>query len=151
MRRITISIEENLAQQFDDLIVRRGYQNRSEAFRDLLRGRIENERKSTHAAHYCVASVNYIYDHQERELASRLISLQHDHHDICVSAMHVPLDHHDCLETLFLRGAFKQVSDFADLVIAQNGVRHGNIHIVPVELNSDLHDTHPHVHLFPKT
>lgn len=151
MRRITISVDESLAQQFDDLIERRGYVNRSEAFRDLLRGHLENNRKYTQVVRHCVATVSYIYNHHERELASKMTALQHSHHDICVSTVHVHLDHDNCLETVVLRGAFKEVSTFADLLIAANGVRHGNIHIVPVQLDSPSRSAHRHAHFLPMT
>jgi len=151
MRRITISVNEELAVQFDDLIERRGYLNRSEAFRDLLRGHIEDSRISAQGARYCVANVSYIYNHHERVLASRLAAVQHEHHDICVSTMHVHLDHDNCLETLILRGTYKKVSAFANSLVAQSGVRHGNIHIVPVEIATPSHGEHRHVHFLPKT
>ena len=151
MRRITISVEDSLADEFDALIERHGYQTRSEAFRDLVRGRLENERKITNETRYCVANVSYIYNYHERELASRLAALQHDHHDICVSTMHVHLDHDNCLETLVLRGTYKQVNAFANSVIALGGVRHGNIHIVPVKLDSPTKKQHTHFHYQPKT
>lgn len=151
MRRITISVDEPLAQAFDDLIARHGYENRSEAFRDLLRHRIEGERKATWTARSCVATVTYIYDHEERALASRLTGLQHAHHDLTVSAMHVHLDHGSCMETVILRGRYKDVSIYADQLIAQNGVRHGNIHIVPVEMETAHRHDHKHLHFVPKT
>jgi CopG family nickel-responsive transcriptional regulator len=151
MRRITISVDESLAKQFDDLIERHGYQNRSEAFRDLVRERLEQERKTMHETRFCVATVNYIYNHHERELASRLVTLQHDHHDLCVSTMHVHLDHENCLETTILRGTFKAVSAFANSLVAQSSVRHGNIHIVPVEMDVPSRKQHSHFHFQPKT
>ena len=151
MRRITISVDEPLAQAFDDLIARHGYENRSEAFRDLLRSRIEGERKTTYTARFCVATVTYIYDHEERVLASRLMSLQHNHHDLTVSTMHVHLDHNTCLETVILRGKFKDVSAFADVLVAESGVRHGNIHIVPVDMATPHRHNHQHLHFAPKT
>jgi CopG family nickel-responsive transcriptional regulator len=151
MRRITISVDESLAKQFDDLIERHGYQTRSEAFRDLVRERLESERKIMHETRYCVATVNYIYNHHERELASRLMTLQHDHHDLCVSTVHVHLDHENCLETTILRGTYKAVSTFANSLVAQSGVRHGNIHIVPVEKDAPSRKLHSHFHFQPKT
>jgi CopG family nickel-responsive transcriptional regulator len=151
MRRITISVEEALAEQFDKLIETRGYANRSEAFRDLLRNHIESERKATGGALHCIATVSYIYNHHERELSSRLASTQHDHHDLCVTTTHVHLDHDNCLETVVLRGRVNAVSAFADSLIAQNGVRHGNIHIVPVQRETAAGSRHPHVHLMPRT
>ena len=149
VRRITISIDESLALQFDDLIERRGYINRSEAFRDLLREHLEHNRKISNEARYCIATVSYIYNHHERELASRLTSQQHAHHELCVSTMHVHLDHDNCLETVVLKGAFKAVSTFANMLVAANGVRHGNIHIVPVNMEAPTKLHHRHEHLLP--
>jgi CopG family nickel-responsive transcriptional regulator len=152
MRRITISVDEELAQQFDDLIERHGYENRSEAFRDLLRARIENERKaSPYKALYSVATVTYIYNFHERDLAARLARLQHEHHDLCVSSTRAVLDHSDCLENVILRGKFRDVDAFAKLLIAQNGVRHGNVHQVPLQLDTLSHSSHQHHHFLPNT
>jgi CopG family nickel-responsive transcriptional regulator len=151
MRRITISVEDALAEQFDKLIQRKGYENRSEAFRDLLRGHLEQERKATYTARYCIATVSYIYDYQERELASRLAALKHDNHDICKSTMLNHLDHHNCLETVVLQGEYKTVSAVANKLIAQSGVRHGNIHIVPVTAESPSKVFRSHLHLHPNS
>jgi CopG family nickel-responsive transcriptional regulator len=151
MRRITISVDDSLAEQFDELIERHGYENRSEAFRDLVRSRIEDERKVTYQARYCIASLSYVYNHHELELASRLAEIQHEHHDLCVSTMHVHLDHHNCLETLVLRGPYKQVNEFANSVIARSGVRHGSVNIVPVDMATPSLAQHRHPHFRPKT
>ncbi len=152
MRRITISVDDELAQQFDDLIERRGYENRSEAFRDLLRARIEDDRKSSSwRALHGVAIVSYIYNFHERDLALRLAALQHDHHDLCVSSTHVVLDHLNCLETVTLRGKFSDVDAFAHVLIAQNGVRHGLVHMVPLQLDTPSHAVHQHRHFLPKS
>lgn len=147
MRRITISVDEKLAQQFDNLIEQHGYENRSEAFRDLLRARLESERKaSSFKALHCVATVTYIYNFNERDLAARLAGFQHEHHDLCVSTTRVVLDHNDCLETVVLRGKLRQVDAFAKILVAQSGVRHGAVHLVPLQLNSPTHATHRHHH-----
>lgn len=151
MRRITISVEESLARQFDALIERHGYHNRSEAFRDLLRNRIESERKEADDVRFCVGTLSYVYNHHERELASRLASFQHDHHDVCVSTMHVHLDHDQCLETVILRGCYREVRAFADATIAQSGVRHGNLHIVPADADTPPASRHRHRHIHPTT
>jgi CopG family nickel-responsive transcriptional regulator len=147
MRRITISVDEELAQQFDDLIARHGYENRSEAFRDLVRARLEQERKELPwKALHGVATVTYIYNFHERDLATRLAALQHDHHDLCVSSSRIVLDHNDCLENVVLRGKFRDIDAFANMLIAQAGVRHGNVHIVPLQLNTPSHASHKHQH-----
>jgi CopG family nickel-responsive transcriptional regulator len=160
MERITISLDESLAHEFDHLIARRGYENRSEAFRDLLRRELEAERTSLGTGH-CVANLSYVYNHHERELGERLTRTQHDHHDLCVSTMHAHLDHDSCLETVILRGPVRSVRTFAEAIIAERGVRHGSLNLVSVNLTHAGHDhhdhgnageshSHDHVHLKPR-
>lgn len=158
MRRVTISLDESLARQFDALVEQHGYQNRSEAVRDLVRQWLEHERIEAGAASSCVASVTYIYDHHERELTRRLTAHQHEHHDLCLSTLHVHLDHQNCMETAILKGPAAAVQSFANQLVAERGVRHGNVHLVPVEMDLAGHKkghahAHllPHVHLHPKT
>jgi nickel-responsive transcriptional regulator NikR len=100
MERFTISLDEKLASEFDRLIRERGYLNRSEAVRDMLRGKLDTLRLEDQQAPFCVASLSYVYNHHERDLAERLTELQHDHHDLVVASTHVHLDHENCLETV---------------------------------------------------
>lgn len=141
MERITISLDEALAREFDALIARRGYQNRSEAFRDLLREHLEAARQSEAAggAGQCVANLSYVYDHHARDLAERLTRLQHEHHDLTVATMHAHLDHDNCLESVILRGPTASVRAFADALMAERGVRHGRINIVSVDVANSAH------------
>ncbi len=158
MERITISVDDDLLAQFDSFMERNGYGNRSEAFRDLLREKLESERLETDETGQCVGCLTYIYDHASRELASRITHTQHAHHDLGVSTLHVHLSHEDCLETVILRGEIKRVKSFANAVVSQPGVRHGNLHLVPteVEVGRHRHGTNgpgstAHVHSRPKT
>src|SRR3954452_17954455 len=102
LERVTISLDEALLAEFDHYIARKGYQNRSEAVRDLVRDRLEQDRLDfgggDHAADYSVGSVSYVYNHRQRDLAQRLTNAQHEHHDFVLSALHVHLDHENCLE-----------------------------------------------------
>lgn len=151
MHRFTVSIEPELAEKFDKLMKQRGYQNRSEAFRDLLRRELAESRIAKGSTKYCVASLSYVYDHHERQLASRLTSLLHDHHDLAVSTMHVHLDHENCIESVILQGQTTVVRRFADRLMAERGVRHGQINIVPVEVRSTHDGVDKHTHLQPET
>ncbi|MDD2990841.1 MAG: nickel-responsive transcriptional regulator NikR [Zoogloea sp.] len=81
MERFTISLDEELAQEFDALIATRGYSNRSEAVRDILRAQIEASRLVREDAPHCIANLSYVYNHPERELAERVTHAQHAHHD----------------------------------------------------------------------
>jgi nickel-responsive transcriptional regulator NikR len=104
MERITISLDAELAAEFDRLIAERGYKNRSEAVRDLLRAHLEQARRQRGEASHCVASLSYVYNHHERDLAERLTALQHGQHDLTVATLHAHLDHENCLESVILRG-----------------------------------------------
>ena len=149
MRRLTISVDDDLADTFDQLVQIQGYENRSEAFRDLVRQALGQARLKDHSAKYCVGALSYVYNHHERQLASRLTGLQHDHHDLVVSTLHAHLDHQNCLEAVILRGPAQAVLRFADGVKAQPGVRHGNFHPIPIELEASGH--RKHVHAKPAT
>ena len=149
MRRVTLSLDDHLAEQFDAWAERHGYENRSEAFRDLLRGRLENERMETGKATHCVATVSYVYNHHERQLASRLAESQHDHHGLSMATLHVHLDHDNCLETMALKGPLEKVRAFGESLIAERGVRHGHLHLVPVALEISRVGGQPHVHVSP--
>jgi len=155
MERFTISLSESLARQFDELIHRKGYENRSEAVRDLVRAELENFRLQRQEAPYCVAALSYVYNHHARDLAERLTNLQHEHHHLVLSTMHVHLDHENCLETLILRGATPEVTTFANQLMAESQVRHGRLHLVPVDLDQhhdhDHDHPHGHVHSRPRT
>lgn len=153
MERLTISLDNQLSKQFDDLMHARGYTNRSEAMRDLIREQLEASRLEKENAGYCVATLSYIYNHHESDLASRVTSVQHDHHDLTLSSMHVHMDHDNCLEVVILRGKIQSVKNFANLVTATRGVRHGKLHMVPVEIKQEQHSSAsvPHTHSNPLT
>lgn len=103
---------------------------------------------------WCVASINYVHNHDDKTVAERVLSLLHDHHDLVITSLHTLLGHQDCLETVVLRGPVKAVRLFSQTLVALRGVRHGNIHVVP--LGEDRHSgahthaqPHRHVHLKP--
>lgn len=133
MERVTISLEEALLTDFDRYIARKGYQNRSEAIRDLVRDRLEADAGEDPAG-YSVGCVSYVYNHHQRDLAQRLTNAQHGHHDFVLSALHVHLDHENCLEVTLLRGPTGALRAFAESLIAETGVRHGHLHLTAVDV-----------------
>ncbi len=147
MERFTISLDEALARQFDALIRARGYASRSEAVRDMLRKELERARLERQDAPHCVASLSYVYNHHERQLAERITDKQHEAHDLVVSSMHVHLDHDHCMEAVILRGETREVRRFADGLSAERGVRHGLLNLIPVEAEP----LSQHVHTRPKS
>jgi len=150
MDRFTISLDEKLATAFDELIKDRGYATRSEAVRDILRAHLQQNRMQRAGKGSCVANVSYVYNHHERELSERLASIQHAHHELTISTMHAHLDHDQCIESVMLKGTVQRVREFADAIIAERGVRHGQINLISVELSeSHSHGGTVHRHLKP--
>lgn len=157
MERFTISLDAGLASEFDRLIAERGYANRSEAVRDLIRAQLEAWRLTNDDAPHCVANLSYVYNHHERELAERLMALQHQHHDLTVATLHTHLDHESCFESTFLQGPTAVVRRFAEMLMAERGVRHGKLNLVAVDVGQGhAHRYKPggrrgthHVHLRP--
>jgi CopG family nickel-responsive transcriptional regulator len=126
MQRVTITLDDDLLATLDNLSERRGYNNRSEAVRDILRDALREEATVQPQTHgYAVLS--YVYEHEKRDLASRIVAAQHHHHDLSVATLHVHINHDDCLEIAVLKGKMGEVQQFADNVIAQRGVRHGHL------------------------
>jgi CopG family transcriptional regulator, nickel-responsive regulator len=154
MERFTISLDEHLAEAFDQWIAQRGYANRSEAVRDLFRAELERSRQAVPQGLDCVASLSYVYNHHERELGERLTRMHHAHHDLSLSTMHVHLDHDHCLETVLLRGRAEAVRAFADSLCAERGVHHGKLNLISVEAHHHHHHgdpRQPHIHVKPAT
>jgi CopG family transcriptional regulator, nickel-responsive regulator len=133
MQRLTISVNRQLAQSFDELIERKGYRNRSEAFRDLLRKALQQEALATGTATACAACVSFVYDRDQRQLASRLADIRQQFGGVTVSSTHAPIDREACMETLILRGDADSVIKLADAIVAERGVRHGQLNLVPIE------------------
>jgi len=121
MQRVTISIDDELAGEFDAVSHDRRYRSRSEAVRDLVRAAVEARRLAADATGACVASLSYVYNHAVRDLAQRLSDAGHRHHGLVVSTTHVHLDHEDCLETTILKGSVADVRAFANAVRAERG------------------------------
>jgi CopG family nickel-responsive transcriptional regulator len=151
MDRFTISLDEELARAFDAHIKERGYATRSEAVRDMLRAHLQQNAQKCDTRGSCVANLSYVYNHHERELAERLTSIQHAHHELTVSTTHAHLDHEQCIETVLLKGSVKRVREFAQIIIAERGVRHGSLNLVNVDIGpSHRHDGSTHTHLKPR-
>ena len=113
MQRITITVDDELVAALDRVIAGSGYQNRSEAIRDLARAGIAQLQEQSDSPRSGVAALVYVYDHQERALAKRLARSFHEHHDLSVATIHIHLDHDSCMEIAVLRGAMDEVRRFA--------------------------------------
>ena len=134
--RFGISIDSNLLTSFDRLIDSKGYQNRSEAIRDLIRSSLV-ESKWEAGEEEMVGTVTLVYNHHVRDLADKLTEHQHQHHHQVISALHVHLDAHNCLEVLVLRGKAAEIKQIADELIGVKGVKHGKL--VMTTAHENLH------------
>lgn len=132
MQRLTISLDYETAAALDAFMAGRGYGNRSEAVRDLLRSGLRDAAGEQDPALPCVAAVSYIYDHHERDLGRRLTEAQHAHHDLGVTTVHLHLDHHHCVEVALLRGPAGDIRHFAEALVRERGVRLGGINVMPI-------------------
>ncbi len=128
LSRIGVAIDSDLLHKFDNLITRRGYTNRSEAFRDLIRDELV-QKAWENPDRVVVGTVTLVYDHHVRLLNEKLTDLQHDFYHNILSTMHVHLDHDHCLEVLVVRGKASAVKKIADTLIATKGVKHGRLTI----------------------
>jgi CopG family transcriptional regulator, nickel-responsive regulator len=124
--RFGVSIPDDLLGKFDNLISEKGYTNRSEAIRDLIRDRLVEDQWSE-SDHVVVGTVTVVYNHEQSELAQKLTEIQHKKHTLIISSIHVHLDHHNCLEVLIMRGFAEEVKKAGELLISTRGVKHGKI------------------------
>lgn len=139
MQRLTISLDDDLTKSLDELIRRRGYSNRSEAFRDLLRKELAAEVLATRPeTGNSVAVVSYVFNHEKRQLSQRLTNHQHDHLPVVISTMHVHIDTERCAEAVVLRGRTSEVRHMAESLVAETGIEHGAVNLIPVSDHSTV-------------
>lgn len=125
--RFGVSLDSDLLESFDALCEKREYENRSEAIRDLIRkALVENEWEGM-GSEEAAATLTLVYDHHKSDLAQKMTNVQHDHHHLIVTTLHVHLDHHNCLEVLVLKGPGDEVSAMARKLIATKGVKFGKL------------------------
>ena len=126
LSRIGVAIEEDLLQRFDAHLARLGYDNRSEAFRDLIRAALTQaaaEREDAPAT----GTLTLLYDHHVPQLSGRLTEIQHDSESTILSTMHVHLTHHLCLEVIVLRGTAGELQRLAGELGSLRGVQHAQL------------------------
>lgn len=123
--RFGVAVDEELLRKFDELTVARGYANRSEALRDLMRDALVQQQWQ--ANEEVVGVITLLYDHHARNLEAQLTDIQHEHHEQILSTMHIHLDHNNCLEIIAVRGTGRQIEELATKLIGMKGVRHGKL------------------------
>ena len=133
MQRVTVTLDDDLMADLDRMVEEHGYQNRSEAIRDFARTGMQQAAHNAGASGECVAALVYVYDHAARDLSSKLVKNFHGHHDMSLASLHIHLDNDTCMEVTALRGHSLDVQHFADHIIAERGVRHGRLVMIPAD------------------
>jgi CopG family nickel-responsive transcriptional regulator len=133
LARFGISIDQRLLESFDQMITGKGYDNRSEAIRDMIRNALVEDQIDKRDSTPTVGTVTLVFDHHTRDLSDKLTEHQHSHHDAIVSALHVHLDAHHCLEVVVVRGTAAEVKRLADELIGTKGVKHGKLVLTTAE------------------
>ena len=124
--RFGVSIAPDLLDKFDKIIKKKGYNNRSEAIRDIIRKSIVKEDTISPDSD-AIGTLTMIYDHHEGALTNKLLDLQHQHHNEILSTTHIHIDHHNCLEVLVLKGKTGEIKKLADNIKALKGIKHGEL------------------------
>ena len=124
--RFGVSMEKNLLASFDELISRKGYANRSEALRDLVRDHLVEEEWKVEKKEM-IGTITIVYNHHTRGLSDTLIDLQHHFHNLIISTMHLHMDEDNCLEVLVVKGMVDKIKSVADKLISTRGVKHGKL------------------------
>lgn len=145
--RIGISLEPELLKEFDDLVTGKGYTNRSEAIRDIIRFALIDERWEDDDADV-VGTITIVYDHSRGLVQDRLMSIQHDHHVNIASTVHLHLNQDQCLEVILVWGKVREVKHLADEVISVKGVNFGKLTMTSgsMDTDRDREVKHPHYH-----
>ncbi len=124
--RFGIAMDDELLKRFDSLIAGKGYSNRSEAVRDLVRNELV-EQEWAADENITVGTVTLVYNHGVRDLSDKLTDIQHRLHEAVISTLHVHLDAHNCMEILVIKGRAKDIKQMADQLTGTKGVKHGRL------------------------
>ncbi len=124
LSRIGVALDSDLLAKFDALLAQRGYTNRSEAFRDLIRAELVQQKMESPQSKV-MGTITLVYDHHVRLLQERLTDLQHKYHHSILSTLHIHLDHDNCLEVIVVAGKLAEVQELANTLISTKGVKHG--------------------------
>ncbi len=136
--RFGVSIEKDLSDNFDNLIAEKGYATRSEALRDLIRDALIEQKIDSHSETHALGSLTIVYDHHASSLLQEMASVQHLHHDLIISVMHLHVNHDDCLEVIALCGKANKINELANSLVSLKGVKHGKLFLTLPSSNIDV-------------
>ena len=132
LKRFGVSMEGNLLRKFDHLVKQRGYENRSEAVRDLVRDALIQQSWEDNEQ-IVAGTILLFYNHHQRNLLEELTSIQHSMHDLVLATTHFHLDHNSCLELIVVKGKVKDIQKFSNSLTSLKGVEYGKFTVAPVE------------------
>ena len=133
--RFSVSLPGPLLEQLDEMTQEKGYDNRSLAIADMIRDHLVDHRQKF-GTHEIAGTITLVYDHHKQNVQAVFTDIQHDHHNVIISTMHVHLDHQNCMEVLVVRGQASVIKKIADELIAAKGVKHGKLTVTST--GSDL-------------
>ena len=125
-------MEGNLLRKFDHLVKQRGYENRSEAVRDLVRDALIQQSWEDNEQ-IVAGTILLFYNHHQRNLLEELTNIQHSMHDLVLATTHFHLDHTSCLELIVVKGKVKDIQKFSNSLTSLKGVEYGKFTVAPVE------------------
>lgn len=131
--RFGVSIEPQLLEQFDILIKKKKYPNRSEAIRDLIRENII-KKETLNPEKTAIGTLTILYNHHSGSLMKRLLDVEHNHHQEILTTTHIHIDHETCLEAMVLKGKVKAITHLADTIKALKGIKHGELVLTKIHL-----------------
>ena len=131
VKRFGVSLEEGLLSELDKIVEEQSFANRSQAIRHMIRKNMVEKQWSTNKL--VAGAIMLVYDHHKRDLQKRSTDLQHDYHDLILSVQHVHLDHHNCIETIIIKGKAEELTRLADALIAIKGIKYGKLVMSSVE------------------
>jgi CopG family transcriptional regulator, nickel-responsive regulator len=123
--RFGVSLDKTLLERFDNLIKRKHYASRSEAFRDMIRQKLVQKQWQDNRE--VAGAITFIYDHHQKDLLHKITDIQHDFQKLIISSQHIHLDHDNCLEIVAVRGNAKEVKKLSDMLTSVKGIRHGTL------------------------
>ena len=132
VKRFGVSLESDILEALDNFVSENGFPNRSQALRHLIRNNLVKEKWEGNEI--VAGAIVLVYDHHKRELQNLSTSLQHDYHNLILSVQHVHLDHHNCLETISVKGKSRKLTELANKLIALKGIAHGQLVMSAVEI-----------------
>lgn len=132
LTRFGVSMDKNLLDKFDELIDKKGYKNRSEAVRDLVRDALVKE-SFEESTRIVAGSILIFYDHHQRNLIEEINSIQHTMHEQILGTTHFHIDKHNCLELIIIKGVANELQTMCDKIMSLKGVKYAKLTVSPIE------------------